>query len=235
MGGNSLLEDRRRLARSPRLRERIGQLLGGVIALRREARELAAEPDDPLWIGAGPVAGRVAGNLGRKERQLRFDEPPSRRGPSLAFDGCFIGRDRFGGSGERQRPRAAGQRRRRIGRQAQRRAEGGRRGGRVPEREKELGVGRDWRIAGRRRGAGSKALAQSGRPLASGDLDQPPRQRVVVRPIAQRLFGALGERARAVAMNLPVSPRRSSAGHCCDEDDRECQPTSHHLKGSKNP
>jgi len=36
-------------------------------------------------------------------------------------------------------------------------------------------------------------------------------------------------------MNLPVSPRRCRAEHRRDKDARECQPTSHHLKGSKNP
>ena len=67
MGGNSLLEDGGCLARSPGTRERIGQLLGGAIAFGREARELAAEPDDLLgcvWaprVGAGASPGASEG------------------------------------------------------------------------------------------------------------------------------------------------------------------------------
>ena len=84
MGRNSLLEDGGRLARSPRTRERIGQLLGGAIAVGREARELAAEPDDLLRdrrrARRRRSSGRVAGTLGRKESQLRFDQPPPRGG-----------------------------------------------------------------------------------------------------------------------------------------------------------
>ena len=52
MGGNALFEDGGCFARSPRARERLGQLLGRAIALGREACELPAEPDDLLGIAA---------------------------------------------------------------------------------------------------------------------------------------------------------------------------------------
>ncbi len=239
MGRNASLEDGGRLGRSTSQRERVGQLRGGAIAVGRETRELAAEPDDPREIGAGgdagTDAGRAAGRDVGKQSQLRFDQAPSRRRPGLVRDRRFIGRHRLGRSGQRQRPRATRQRRRRIGRQAQRLAEGRRRRRCLSQRQEQLRVHSDRPVARRRRGPTVKALAQPGRLSASRDLDQPTRQRLVVRAIAQGLLGAIDEGARTVAMNLPVGARRPTADRRREEDARECQPTSHPSKVARIP
>ncbi len=69
--GDSPLEDGRCLCRSPGARQRIGQLFGGAIALRFQARQLAPKADDPL----GPVARPVGG--GRRRRLPRWQAEPA--------------------------------------------------------------------------------------------------------------------------------------------------------------
>ena len=169
------------------------------------------------------------------EGQRRLDQASARRGPRLVGDRLIESRRRFAGPCAGQRPRAPGQQRRRGGREAKRVLEG--RGGsrRVPQRQQDLGVGGDRPGGGRLLRPGLKTRAKLRGAAAARQLNEPPGQPLVLGTLAERLLGALDERPRSVAMDLPVRARRPRRHDRHHLQGRENQPARHPSKVAPPP
>ena len=183
--------------------------------VRFGARQLAQQRD-----GLCPGRALVGGVPGAgQDGERGVDEAAARRRAALELQRVVVrapARRR-----RRPRPRARALGRRAPARTAARPAGPGRTPRPPPSRHRARAAGERRRRAARTRavaavgrrtfGARAKPLAQPRPTVASRQLDQAPREVVVVGAFQQRALGAFDQRARIRAVNLPVGARRHAA------------------------
>ena len=98
-----------------------------------------------------------------------------------------------------------------------------------PSADRQVGVRREGRVRGTI-ARGRRALSPCAKPIAqprptggARELDEAPREIVVVRAFEQRALGALEQRGRIGAVNLPVRARRRRYGEGYEQGQNERQ------------
>ena len=187
--------------------QRVGQAVGDLVALRLGARQLAQQRD-------GLVLRALVGRVARtgQDRERGVDQAPARGGRRSSFSASSYAAS---AAARRRRRRARGRGPRAPAPTAARPAAPARTPRPPPSRHpapKQVRVRGERRVRGapavRRRalGARAKPLAQARPAVAARQLDQPPRDIVVVGAFEQRPLGALEQRA-SNPCGEPPSPR----------------------------
>ena len=183
-------------------------------------RPVCAEARGPLrHLRLPPAPG--------EDRELVLDQPAAGRRVVLGPERLLVGRDRLlGRARRRERARATDERRHGAGLGAQRFVERRRCGARVTGGQEEPRVGGESRIAASA-SLGPRAKAGDHRPplLLARDPDEPARDGVVVRLLAQGALRTLQQRAPVLAVHLPVRERPLARRD--ENNGREQHPTAH--------
>ncbi len=211
--------------------QRVGEALGDLVACRFGARQLAQQRDAFLLrflVGGLPRTGQ--------DRERGVDEAPTPRRVALELQGVVVCPQRGGiVAGGRQRARPAGDRGHGLRRETHDLVERGDRRLRLTERRQQVRVRGERRVRGaiargrRALGPCAKTIAQPRPTGGARELDQAPRELVVVRAFEQRALGAFEQRGRIGAANLPVRARRQRYGEGHEQGRNERQ-TPHTRK-----